>query len=72
MVFENLEYLLNLVYYYQKSKYIHKHIYIFQYNSHIKDLSVEKGDSVEVRVRHNMKREILHGIMDIGIQLNKK
>ena len=45
---------------------------IFQYNSHIKDLSVEKGDSVEVRVRHNMKREILHGIMDIGIQLNKK
>ena len=45
---------------------------IFQYNCHIKDITVEKGDSLEVRVRHNMKREILTGILDIGIQLNKK
>ena len=45
---------------------------IFPYRNHIKNLSVEKGDSLEIRVRHNMKREILHGIRDIGIQLNKK
>ena len=45
---------------------------IFQYRTHVKNISVEEGDSLEVRVRHNMKREILNGILDIGIQLNKK
>ena len=29
------------------------------------------GDSIHVRVRHNMKREILPGINDVGIQLRK-
>ena len=45
---------------------------IFQYRNHVKNISVEEGDSLEVRVRHNMEREILNGILDIGIQLNKK
>lgn len=45
---------------------------IFQYRNQVKNISVEEGDSLEVRVRHNMKREILNGILDIGILLNKK
>ena len=45
---------------------------IFQYRNYVKNISVEEGDALEVRVRHNMKREILNGILDIGIQLNKK
>lgn len=45
---------------------------IFQYRNYVKNISVEEGDSLEVRVRHNMKREILNGILDIGILLNKK
>ena len=45
---------------------------IFQYRNHVKNICVEEGDSLEVRVRHNMKREILNGILDIGILLNKK
>ena len=45
---------------------------IFQYRNHVKNISVEEGDSLEVRVRHNMKRKILNCILDIGIQLNKK
>lgn len=49
-----------------------KGVSLFQYNTPLKVLSVEKGDSVEVRVRHNMKREILHGITDIGIRIKKK
>ena len=31
-----------------------------------------KGDSIIVSVRHNMKREILPGISDIGYMLIKK
>ena len=42
---------------------------IYHYDNHFNDISLEKGDSVEVRIRHNMKREILHGINDIGIRI---
>ena len=45
---------------------------LFQYNSHIRNISANKGDSIEVRVRHNMKREILHGIADVGIRLTSR
>lgn len=35
-------------------------------------LHLEKGDSLHITVRHDMKREILPGISNIGIQLTKK
>lgn len=41
----------------------------YQYNFHFTDVSVNAGDSIEIRVRHNMKREILPGISDIGIKI---
>lgn len=43
----------------------------YQYNYHITNLSLNKGDSVTVRVRHNMKREIMPGISDIGIKISR-
>ena len=36
------------------------------------NITVMKGDSIIVSVRHNMKREILPGISDIGYMLIKK
>ena len=43
----------------------------YQYNFHITDMKLNKGDSLEVKIRHDMKREILPGISDIGIMLSK-
>lgn len=43
----------------------------YQYNYHITNLSLNKGDSLTVRIRHNMKREIMPGISDIGIKLSR-
>ncbi len=40
-----------------------------QYQYPIADLQLEKGDSLHITVRHCMKRDILPGISDIGIQL---
>jgi hypothetical protein len=34
-------------------------------------MMLNKGDSLEIKIRHDMKREILPGISDIGIMLNK-
>ena len=42
----------------------------YQYNFKINQVSLNKGDSLVVRVRHNMKREILPGISDIGYSLS--
>lgn len=43
----------------------------FQYDFHVSDLNLSEGDSLHITVVHNMKREILPGICDIGIQLTK-
>ena len=44
----------------------------YQYDFQVGYMKLEKGDSLHVTVRHDMKREILPGISDIGIQLSKK
>lgn len=38
----------------------------------IRRLPLHRGDSIQVRVRHDMKREILPGISDIGIEISKQ
>lgn len=43
-----------------------------QYEFPIKELKLEKGDSVEIHIRHNMKREMMPSITDIGIKMKKK
>lgn len=42
----------------------------YQYHFPINNISLNKGDSLVIMVRHNMKREILPGISDIGYSLS--
>ena len=42
----------------------------FQYQFHVRDLSLHKGDSVHICLTHNMIREIMPGITDVGIRLS--
>ncbi len=44
----------------------------YQYHFHLTDMRLHRDDSVSIRIRHNMKREILPGISDIGIRIEKK
>ena len=44
----------------------------YQYNLPLKTLSLQEGDSLSINIRHDMKREILPGISDIGITLTKE
>ena len=41
----------------------------YQYVFHVSDRHYHKGDSLHISVRHDMKREILPGITDVGISL---
>lgn len=43
----------------------------YQYNVHFTNTKLLKGDSLTIKVRHNMKREIMPGIADVGITLEK-
>lgn len=43
-----------------------------QYRFPVAALQLQEGDSIHIRVRHDMKREILPGISDVGISLNRK
>ena len=44
----------------------------YQYRKPFKTLRLRQGDSLSIQIRHNMKREILPGITDIGYQLKKQ
>ena len=44
----------------------------YQYSFPITHLKLQKGDSLHVSIRHDMKREILPGIADIGIKLTQR
>ena len=42
----------------------------FQYSFHIRDFNLHRGDSMHVCLTHNMKREVMPGIADVGIRLS--
>jgi len=43
----------------------------FQYQFRVGDMELNKGDSIHLCVSHNMKREIMPGITDVGICLSR-
>jgi len=43
----------------------------FQYLFHLTTLDLKRGERLHVAIRHGMKREILPGITDIGLRLQK-
>ena len=42
---------------------------LYQYRFPLPDVSLDEGDSLCLRISHNMKRETLPGIADVGIRL---
>lgn len=43
----------------------------YQYSCHFRNSRLMKGDSLTIKIRHNMKREIVPGISDIGVELER-
>lgn len=41
----------------------------YQYKFDTKNLFLSKGDSIHIYIRHNMKREILPGVADVGVRI---
>ncbi len=46
-----------------------KGINYFQYHYMISEMNLQEGDSLHVTVRHGMRREIIPGIADVGIEI---
>ena len=44
----------------------------YEYDYPLTQLALHAGDSLQISVRHNMKREILPGIADVGIEIKRK
>lgn len=45
-------------------------ISLFQYQFPIRQLSLRQGDSIHISLTHNMKREIMLGVTDVGVRLS--
>lgn len=46
-----------------------KGINYIQNHFQLADIGINKGDSIDIIVHHNMRKEVLHGIADIGIRI---
>lgn len=46
-----------------------KGIGLYQYRFPVSVMTLHENDSLHITVRHNMKREILPGVSDVGIEL---
>lgn len=44
----------------------------YQYQFPLREVHLDKGDSIHASIRHNMKREILPGVSDIGLKMDLK
>lgn len=44
----------------------------YQYHYHVSEAELQQGDSIHISVSHDMRREIMPGISDIGISLTKQ
>lgn len=44
----------------------------YQYRLPVSTLMLHCGDSLHITVRHNMKREILTGVSDVGIEIQRR
>lgn len=44
----------------------------FQYQFHVRDMKLNQGDSIHLCISHNMKREIMPGIADVGILIRRQ
>lgn len=49
-----------------------KGVNLFQYDFPITTLSLNEGDSLRINIHHDMKREILPGVADIGLTLTRE
>lgn len=61
---------LNCSFTYSDSKYTSNGISYRQYKYHLKDIKLSKGDSIDIKIRHNMMREVLPGIADVGVKIS--
>lgn len=43
----------------------------FQYHYQISQMNLQEGDSLHITVRHDMRREIIPGIADVGIEITR-
>ena len=44
----------------------------YQYVFPLRDISISSGDSLAVSISHDMRRQILHGIVNIGLTLTRQ
>ncbi|MBR1411819.1 MAG: gliding motility lipoprotein GldH, partial [Prevotella sp.] len=44
----------------------------YQYTFPLATIDLEKEEALRIIIRHDMKRELLPGITDVGIQMTKK
>ena len=44
----------------------------YQQTFHLNTISLHDGDSLHINIKHNMKRELMRGVSDIGLRIDRE
>ena len=55
----------------EQGRLIGKGLNISQFETPIKTLSLKQGDSIAITIQHHMRRNLIQGISDIGIKMER-
>ena len=56
----------------EKGKFRGKGVSYFQQAFHLNTINLHDGDSLSITIKHNMKREMVMGVSDIGFSIDRE
>ena len=56
----------------ENGKYRGQGISFYQQTFHLNTIRLHDGDSLHINIKHNMKREVMNGVSDIGFRIDKE
>ncbi len=56
----------------ENGKFKGQGISFYQQTFHLNTIRLHEGDSLHINIKHNMKREVMNGVSDIGFRIDKE
>jgi len=56
----------------ENGKFMGQGVSFYQQTFHLNTIRLHEGDSLHINIKHNMKREVMHGVSDIGFRIDEE
>ncbi len=56
----------------ENGKFLGQGVSYYQQTFHLNTIRLHEGDSLHINIKHNMKREVMQGVTDIGFRIDRE